>query len=376
LNVLVVDDDPDISQLLISSLGRAGYRISSVTSGEDAITLLIEQPMDLIFLDVLMPGMSGLQVLECIRDADSWLDMAIILTTAHGSEGVAIDALRRGADDYLRKPFDSRDLRVTLGRTVGLLELRRQNASLQRQLEEKHRRLEAELARAALVQADLLPRGIPNLPGYDLAARCIPARDVGGDFYDWHMPNAQLLNLTFGDVMGKGMPAALLMTTVRAVMRSAARATSPVTNMTYAATVLEPDLERAESFVTMFHAQLDLKTNRLTYVDCGHGCVFIRHADGSVVEELEPRGIPLGVPRFDAFAEGMVVLEPGDTLIVYSDGLLDARPDLLSTGNWFLGDVIAGAEHAPAVIDRLIALVDLRFPPPDDLTIVALRRLV
>jgi serine phosphatase RsbU (regulator of sigma subunit) len=372
LRVLVVDDDYDIVSILTISLAQAGYKVASVGSGEAAIEYLLETPTDLVILDVLMPGISGLQVLEHLRDPVP--NMGVIVTTAHGSEEVAIGALRRGADDYLRKPFDLRDLRVTLGRTTEIVELRQQNAELQRQLAEKHERLERELARAARVQADLLPHSFPNLPGYDMAARCVPARNVGGDFYDWQIVAPGLLNITFGDVMGKGMPAALLMTAIRAVMRSTARAISPATNLRYAAAVLEPDLEGANSFVTMFHAQLDVRDGRIGYVDAGHGCAFAYRADGTIDPDLEPRGVPIGVPRMDPFGEGVVTLSPGDALVIYSDGLLDARPDLLSAGNRAFAPILAGAATARELLDRLFALVDVESPLPDDLTVVVLMR--
>jgi serine phosphatase RsbU (regulator of sigma subunit) len=99
-----------------------------------------------------------------------------------------VRALWRGADDYLRKPFEAAELRAVLDRAVERLELSRQNAALRRQLDDERRRLEAELAQAARVQAELLARTPPRLAGFELAARCLPAREVGGDFYDWQQP--------------------------------------------------------------------------------------------------------------------------------------------------------------------------------------------
>jgi hypothetical protein len=166
----------------------------------------------------------------------------------------------------------------------------------------------ADLERAAQIQAELLPREIPKLPGFELAARCVPAREVGGDFYDWQEPATGILTLTLGDVMGKGMPAALLVAAVRAALRAIAyQNSSVVATMPFlmasetdlprfgnvvtlfhsqliqsAAHALEPDLERAGSFVTLFHAQLNVMDRRLDYVDAGHGCVFVRRAKGSI----------------------------------------------------------------------------------------------
>ncbi|MEP7187828.1 MAG: response regulator, partial [Roseiflexaceae bacterium] len=274
IRVLVVDDDPQFRQLLKIWLETRGYQVETVASGEEALAYLESAaPPDLTFMDVLLPGINGLQVLDLMRD--QVCDLAVILTTAFGSEPVAINALRRGADDYLPKPFDVREFQAVLQRTVDRLRLRRQNTALRAQLDQKHQQLEAELSRAARIQAELLPTKVPMLAGFELAARCIPAREVGGDFYDWQLATPELFNLTLGDVMGKGMPAALLMTTVRATLRAVARPTSPAATIHATAAAIEADLIRAGSFVTLFHAQLDIARRRLDYIDAGHGHVFI-----------------------------------------------------------------------------------------------------
>lgn len=371
IRVLVVDDDPDMVQCITSWLAGHGYNVENASSGEEAVMLLDERSFDLLFLDSLMPGMSGLQVLEYVKDIRPNID--VVLTTAHGSEEIAVSAMRRGTDDYLRKPIAWGDFRMTLERSVNRLSLRRRNAALQRQLDEKHRQLEVELARAARVQMDLLPHQAPPLDGYQLAARCIPAREVGGDFYDWGIPAPGLLNLTFGDVMGKGVPAALLMSMVRAVFRAVARQTPPLTNMHYAMLALEPDMDRAGSFVTLLHAQLDMHSHRLTYVDAGHGLGMIRRAN-ETIEILPSRGVPLGVPLTEAHTEGIVTFEPGDALILFSDGLLEPWPRLANDMVGAVGDLLIGVTSADAIVERLLALPALVGPCPDDLTVLALMR--
>jgi serine phosphatase RsbU (regulator of sigma subunit) len=292
------------------------------------------------------------------------------MITAFGSEEVAIDALRRGADDYLRKPVAPGEFEAVLQRTVARVGLRRHNAALQRQLDEKRRQLEVEVARAAAVQAELLPHAVPALAGFELAARCIPARDVGGDFYDWQMPTPGLLTLTLCDVMGKGMPAALMMATVRAVMRAVVRTSAPAVALQYIVAALDADLGRAEQFVTLFLAQLNIETHELTFVDAGHGHVLLRRSDGRV-EALQPRGLPLGVLPDERYSEGRIVMKADDALIVYSDGLVDARPDLALTPH-ALAAQLRGSASAVDTVRRLVDLAALSGPPPDDLTIVVL----
>jgi serine phosphatase RsbU (regulator of sigma subunit) len=343
--------------------------VETAASGEDVLMRFESgAPPDLMFLDVLLPGINGLQLLDLLRDQVD--DMAIILTTAFGSEPVAINALRRGADDYLPKPFDTREFQAVLQRMLDRLRLRRQNVALRAQLDEKHRLLEAELSRAARIQAELLPAKVPALPGFELAARCIPAREVGGDFYDWQLATPNLLNLTMGDVMGKGMPAALLMTTVRATMRAVARETSPSVNMRYTASAMEGDLMHAGSFVTLFHAQLDIARRRLSYIDAGHGHVFVRRADGTAVA-LTERGMPIGILPNQKYDEGMIDLHPGDALVLYSDGLVDMWPQPEHHGS-ILADMLAKTQGAQQMVDRLVSLPALLGPLDDDLTVVVL----
>jgi sigma-B regulation protein RsbU (phosphoserine phosphatase) len=354
--ILVVDDDEDMRSLLEAHLEALGYEVAAVPSGEAALQWLQHYTADVMFVDLAMSGMSGLEVLKRIRERE--LDVAGILTTAHGSEDVAIEALRIGADDYLRKPFNHLDLQAVLDRTIHRLSLRRQ--------------LGVELSRAAEMQADLLPGESPELHGWELAARCVPARTVGGDFYDWQQLTPGLLSVTVGDVMGKGMAAALLMAGVREVLRAVEPDNSPACAVQTAATRLEERLTRSGSFVTLFHAHLDLATGRLRYVDAGHGYALLCRADGCT-ERLPARGLPLGVLDDEVYDEGVVTMEPGDVLIIYSDGLTEARPDL------FRADKRAAApfgQHGSAteIACSLIDLATSAGPLPDDLTVGVLRR--
>jgi sigma-B regulation protein RsbU (phosphoserine phosphatase) len=240
-----------------------------------------------------------------------------------------------------------------------------------RESEIQRYRLQTELACAAQVQAKLLPDSYPNLPNFEFAARCLPAQQVGGDFYDWVEVAPGIIGLTLGDVMGKGMSAAMLMSTARAAVHTATLQNQPAAAVQLAERALRPDLESSESFVTLFHAHLDIYTRTLTYVDCGHGYVFLRCSNGKV-EELTPRGLPLGVPTKEIYQEGVLTFAKGDALVLYSDGLIDARPDLALT-NRLLAGRLDGAASAREMMDLLLALPGLEGPPPDDLTVMVIR---
>ena len=235
-------------------------------------------------------------------------------------------------------------------------------------LREQHRRLlEADLARAAKLQADLLPHGTPSVPAFDFAARCLPAHAVGGDFFDWQEPAPGMLTLTLGDVMGKGLSAALLMATVRAALEAVSAHSPPARALEAVASATERDLARAEAFVTLFHARVD-SVCHVEYADAGHGYVFVQRADGAV-EDLPARGLPLGIFPDQSYQDGALDLAPGEALVVYSDGLVDACPDRAH-----IAAQLKGAPNASSMVDRLVTLATSGTPLVDDLTIVVLRR--
>jgi serine phosphatase RsbU (regulator of sigma subunit) len=362
---MIVDDNPEIHGLLKARLEARGFVVQSAEDGEEALAQFNEFRPDIAFLDVTMPRLGGLDVLQVIRAQN--LDMAVVLTAPMGMEQMAINALRYGADDYLRKPFDRTEFQAALDRTLTRLTLARQNTALRRHLG-------IELARAGDARADLLPPADPQVPGFELAARCVPAGEgeVGGDFYDWQELSPSRLSLSVGDVMGKGMPAALMMATVRAVLRALAPQNTPGAALQRAARTLEPDLARSRSFATLFHAQLDLQTARLAYSDAGHGFVLFRRADGTV-EELRHVGLPLGIFQDEVYHEDAVVLAPGDMLIVYSDGLTEAHPDLLAD-RALLATMIDTTASAAGIADQLVELGRAAGLLTDDLTIAVLRR--
>jgi sigma-B regulation protein RsbU (phosphoserine phosphatase) len=369
-SVLIIDDDKEIHRLLRARLEARGFQVSVASSGEEGISKLREVNPDLVFLDVAMSGMTGIDVLDVVRSRR--LDVAVILTTAYSSEQVAIAALRHGADDYLRKPFDRGEFQAALDRTLARLRMSRQIKHLRHELEQKQAQLAEELARAAVVQSELLPLENPPLPGFEIGARCLPARIVGGDFYDWQQLPFGILSLTVGDVMGKGMSAALLMATVRAVIRAMVSQHGPADAVQHTASSLDGDLARSGSFVTLFHAQLNVATAELRYVDAGHGQAFLRRRNGGIVA-LKPWGLPVGVLSAEKYQEGSITLEPGDLLVIYSDGLSEARPDLFRDQAMLASQIVAD-ESAAATAQRLVDLAISAGQLPDDLTVVVVRR--
>ncbi|BBX16627.1 hypothetical protein MDUV_14870 [Mycolicibacterium duvalii] len=232
-----------------------------------------------------------------------------------------------------------------------------------------------DLQRAATVQRQLLPSALGDLPGYRVCALCLPAFAVGGDFYD-HYPVHDGMVFTVADVMGKGLGAAILTATVRSALRGATRAVdqagtgdlAEAVNTTYVQ--IQDDLDSTESFVTLFHLKLRTDDGAVHYIDAGHGfAAVVRHGGG--VQPLNSDGLPLGILPDDRWTCRDVQLQPGDTLVVASDGVLD----LITDGDDIDAAVAFMARYSdPEELCAQARELQKRQPPLDDITLVAIRR--
>lgn len=226
-----------------------------------------------------------------------------------------------------------------------------------------------ELMRAARVQAGLLPTEVPRLPGYDLAARTVPAGSVGGDFYDWYGVDHGAV-LTLADVMGKGAGAAILAATTRSLLRVHGADEDVARPITLAEESMQRDLDGANAFVTVFRAFIHAPSGDVTFADAGHGLAAVVTADG--VRPLDGGGLPLGIGTGEPRPLGRERLERGETLLVVSDGVLDALGGSLGD----LARVWDAARTAKSAADAVGAVVDaaLSGTVEDDLTVLVLRR--
>ncbi len=221
------------------------------------------------------------------------------------------------------------------------------------------------------IQRRLLPRDKPVIPGYDIAGRCQPALDVGGDYYDWHFLDSSMLQVTVADVMGKGLAAAVL----AAGLRSALRVTSRFNTLTEAVrrttASLQGDFDDSGTFATVFSARLRPQFGHLEYVDAGHGLAVVVPARGPT-RHLSSTDLPLGADPDATYGSHEARLDPGDTLIVVSDGLLDVFPDPQDAIR-AAESLSASARTADEMADRILTEA-AGLPLGDDLTAVVIKR--
>jgi serine phosphatase RsbU (regulator of sigma subunit) len=220
------------------------------------------------------------------------------------------------------------DLSTQTAPAVRVAQLVRQ----QQQEAQERERIEQELRIARLIQQTLLPKTLPQLPSYDVAAYYQPAREVGGDFYDFLELDDGRLGVVVGDVTDKGVPAALVMATTRTMLRaSAQRLFSPGEVLRRANEALVTDIP-PNMFITCLYAILEPESGRLVYANAGHDLPYRRVAgessDGENIasaQELRATGMPLGLMPGMAYEEKEVVLEGGESVLFYSDGLVEAH---------------------------------------------------
>jgi len=229
-----------------------------------------------------------------------------------------------------------------------------------------------QMRRAAELQSGMLPSSPFQEDAFEIAAHFTAAREISGDFYDWYRSGDGRITLTLGDVMGKGLSASLMMATARAALRGAAGIASLDSGVRQAAGVMAAVLEVNQAFVTLFHCSFDTRSGELEYVDAGHG--HARVLRGMTSQELlEERSAPIGVFPDTRYVTGKASLAPGDSLVVFSDGLLDLRPDL-ATKEVQLPVEARQASSAQEMVD-ILARGARSKELFDDVTVLALRRL-
>src|SRR5215211_2674130 len=257
----------------------------------------------------------------------------------------------------------------------GLAELAQQRLEQERIERE---RIEQELRVARSIQHASLPEEVPELVGWQISPYYQPAREVGGDFYDFHLLSEDRLGVVVGDATGKGVPAALVMATTCGMLQLAARALDSPSPGEVLAQVNETLVTRIPTnmFVTCFYAILDPNSGRLSYVNAGHDLPYLWH--GGDTEELRARGMPLGLMPGMSYEEKEIVLDAGQSVLFYSDGLVEAHDP---EGQMFsfprLRTLVAEHTEEGALgeylLEKLYSFVGEGWEQEDDITLITLR---
>ena len=382
--LLLVDDNEDNLYTLNRRLQREGYaNLTSAVDGRQALELLAAGSFDLVLLDVMMPDLNGYEVLERMRADDRLRHIPVIMISALDEIDSVIRCVELGAEDYLSKPFNPTLLRARVGASLEKKRLRDEIVAVLDQLE-------YELESARKVQLGMVPIdfSVPTAAGHvEIFATLEPARQIGGDLYDFFWGEDGKLYFVIADVSDKGAPAALFMARTKTMIRMVATLAGTQDGVPVVPSLIIKKVNeelcldnRQGMFVTAIFGVLDPATALVSFCNAGHNAPYIVSGKNGVVPLAGPRSKPLGIRPTFSYETGIHKLDPGDCLFLYTDGITEAMDP---AGDWFSEERLEQALHplageaASTVVGKVIAAVRefaATAPQADDIAALAIRR--
>jgi sigma-B regulation protein RsbU (phosphoserine phosphatase) len=326
-SILVVDDTPANLQVLAGMLKERGYKVRPAPSGKLALLAAGRDPPDLILLDINMPEMNGYEVCQHLKDDDTLKGIPIIFISALTEPLDKVKAFATGGVDYLTKPFQMEELHARVETHLKLRRLQIEQEEYSRRLEQARERLKLDLDWARLVQRSFLPQRLPDVPGYEFFSYYESAFEIGGDYYDFIPLAGQRMAVLLGDVAGKGVMAALLMAKLSADARFCILTEPDAAAAIAKLNALMMQSGIADRFVTLLATILDPATHTVTLVNAGHPPPLLyQRATRTVGAAIgnEVGGLPLGVMEGFEYTSCQVSLEPGDSILAFTDGVTEA----------------------------------------------------
>jgi serine phosphatase RsbU (regulator of sigma subunit) len=384
--ILIVDDEPFNVDYLEQELEDLNYETISAANGQDALEKIASESPDLVLLDIMMPIMDGLTVLQKVKADPAVRDIPIIVISANNDLKSVVKGIQLGAEDYLPKPFEP-----------ALLKARIQSSLEKKRLHDLQglylKSLEHELDIARDIQKEFLPARLPEVPGWEIASYFKAAREVAGDFYDAFLLADGTLAFLVADVCGKGIGAALYMTLFRSLIHAASisdqftpgqeqQSFTPAERLQHAISLTNNYVaethEESNMFATVFIGILNPKNGKLSYINCGNEPALIAGREGGVHTMLTRSGPAIGAIAQAKFTVKETSLADGDLLVAFTDGI----PDTQNINGEFFGndrlrELLAG-NSTPAMLLKEMEADLNRFVGEaeqfDDITLLAIKR--
>ena len=368
MKVLIAEDEAMSRRLLQTYLERWGHEVVAAQDGAEAWNLFAAGEFSIVISDWIMPEMDGVELIHRIRACQRPAYVYAILVTSKSQKEDIVEGMEAGADDFVTKPFDRDELRVRLRAGQRVIEL---ETALRASLEELAQARQREAETGAKIQQTLLLGQPPrDLPGARVAALTIPSQQIDGDFYDFFRHSDHCLDVVVGDVMGKGVPAALLGAAIKSYFLRALsqliasldqkKLPEPEEIVTAVHTDVTRQFIGLESFVTLCYARFDLESHQVAFVDCGHTKTVHFQCRQGICETLRGENIPLGFSEQEIYQQVAVPVEAGDMFFFYSDGVTEAKNE---TGEFFGEDRLIelirahGGLEPEALIDKVRSAV-------------------
>ena len=326
--IMVVDDEPDLQMLILQKFRKEiqndVYEFVFAENGEEALSQLNNGADDitLILSDINMPKMDGLTLLQKLQELDNPM-LKTVIVSAYGDMENIRTAMNRGAFDFVTKPIDFNDLHLTIEK--GLREITGIREALDDR--KKYMAVQSDLSTAGRIQQRILPQDFPAFPDrkeFSIYAEMHPAKDVGGDFYDFFLIDDNHLGFVIGDVSGKGISAAIYMAVARTMIKGiASQILDPAECLSKVNTMLIPESDLS-TFVTMFYGVLDIKSGVIRYSNGGHNLPYLVRNNSTVVQVENTSGILLGKIEPIEFETKQIQCCSGDRIVLYTDGVTEA----------------------------------------------------
>jgi len=406
--ILIIDQDQEDSGFLAARLKQWGYETLTAPDGRQGLEMAKTAQPNIVMLDVRVPEVAAEEVLRSLKADEALGDVPVImLVTADDLQAVS-GLLALGAEDYLLRPFSPTVLKVQAHDYMAISRQRQEERDRARQVGLLKIEHDVEIARQ--IQLGFLPRELPSLEGWDVAGRFHPARQVAGDWYDaFYLANKRRVAVSVGDVCDKGVGSALFMALFRSLLRAFAQQNLSLRWMdtssgdwlsdtvAHRKTLLSPGTSAAKTavevtnsyiyenhgdtsyFATMFLGVINPGDGSVAYVNAGHPAAIIVDASGHIRDHLKPTGPALGLFPDISFDIGEASLDPGDVLLIFSDGVTDARNTKGKTfGMERLTALLSQpAPSASALLDRIEAKLHAYIDTADqfdDITMMAAKR--
>lgn len=378
--ILIVDNDKESTLSLQTLMEEEGYKVYSASSGELALNLFTKNKIDLVLCDQCLIDMNGI---EFLRRAYEIRPEAIrILLTANADVSVAVAAINIGhVSQFISKPWNNNILKQTLRICLEKYSLEKENRSMQdlitehhKELAKAHKSLKDQFEMGSRVHETLLLGQVPhNIPGVSVSAKTVSSHELDGDFFEFYHPLADVFDIVLGDVMGKGIPAALIATAVKTqLIRFAVPPTHTIIFdretwwhedvlkineiLKHVQTAISKELMKLEYFVSLLYARFDLKKRTLSFIDCGFTKPIHWKSKEKKAVALKGDNYPLGMLENDTFSITEVPFYENDLFLFYSDGVTEAKS---SSGKFFDTELLMKLieENAHESSDKIVEVL-------------------
>lgn len=375
---ILIVDDTRLNQKILKGALDSDYDVAVAVDSLSAFRAIEKNKPDLILLDIIMPGLDGYEVCRILKEDKHTAEIPIIFITGLTDVQAKSRGFEAGAVDYITKPFETQEVKARVNNHItmrrNMLRLRQAHDAI----EEQRKRMQMELDLGKKIQSDMLPTIYPSSDLFDLSAYLKPAKELGGDFYDFFFIDDEHLCFAVGDVSGKGVPAALFMAVSKTLIKSHAHdQLSPSEILTSVNRELSAD-NQLMMFVSLFIGILNVKTGKLLFSNGGHNAPFLINSRNSVSQISTRHGMVLGYSGDITYGEDELDLSGGESFILYSDGITEAvnEAGALYGEERLAETLVSDTSSAKGIIYKVLSALDNFVglaEQADDITVLALK---